>query len=222
MSFSSIKNKKAVVFDLDGTLIDTSEGILNSVRETINCFGYSPLGKDDLMSFMAGSIYDTFQRFFPDMESSVMVSDFRKRYSEIHFCEATPYEGIQVLLKQLKDLGFSIGVATFKREDLAERLLSSFPFYHCFDVICGSDADGLLTKIDIIKNCLAGLNIHDNNQVLMIGDAPNDAKSAESIGLPFFGVTYGYGFKTKEDVERYPNVGYTNTVQGIINVLKLK
>ena len=149
-----------------------------------------------------------------------MVSYFRKRYSEIHFSEATPYEGIHGLLKQLHELGLSIGVATFKREDLAKRLLSSFPFYHFFDIICGSDAGGLLTKKDIINNCLAGLKIQYKNQVLMIGDAPNDALSAELIGLPFLGVTYGYGFKTKEDVDRYINIGCADTVLGVINEIK--
>lgn len=219
MSFFSILNKKAIIFDLDGTLIDTSEGILNSVRETISYFGYSPLCEKDMMSFMGGSIYDAFQRSFPETDSSKMVSFFRKRYAEVHFCEATPYEGIQGILQRFHEIGLKIGVATFKREDLAIRLLSSYPFYSYFDVICGSDTEGLLTKEDIINNCLAGLKLHDKNQLIMIGDAPNDAKSASQVGIPFLGVTYGYGFKTKHDVDCYPNIGYLDTVQDIIKEL---
>ncbi len=219
MTFSSSDNIKAVIFDLDGTLIDTSEGILNSVRDTINYVGYPQLGAEDLLMFMGGSIYDAFQRFFPEMDSTVLVSYFRERYSKIHFNEATPYEGIHGLLQQLHEAGMGIGVATFKREDLAIRLLSSYPFYSYIDVICGSDTGGLLTKKDIIKNCLAGLNVYQNNQALMIGDAPNDAVSADSVGLPFLGVTYGYGFNTKDDVECYPNIGYSDTIQDIINEL---
>lgn len=222
MTFSSIHNKKVVIFDLDGTLIDTSEGILSSVRETICYFGQSPLNEEALMSFMGGSIYDSFQRFFPEIDSSLMVSFFRKRYAQIHFSEATPYDGIQSLLHQLHDSGIKIGVATFKREDLAKRLLSSYPFYSYLDVICGSDTDGLLTKKDIINNCLAGLNVYQNNQALMIGDSQNDAMSADSVGLPFLGVTYGYGFKRKEDVDRYPNLGHADTVLDIINAIITK
>lgn len=220
MTSFSINSNKAVVFDLDGTLIDTSKGILNSVRETISYFGYSQLDDNDLMSFLGGSIYDVFQRLFPEIDSYSMVSFFRKRYEEIHFSEATSYDGIYDLLKQLKELGFSIGVATLKREDLAKRLLSSYPFYSFFDVICGSDAEGLLTKTDIICNCLKLLQITNNQGVTMVGDVPNDAKSANLLGIPFLGVTYGYGFKTKKEIDFYPNVGYADKVQVIFNVLK--
>ena len=76
-----------------------------------------------------------------------------------------------------------------------------------------------LSKEDIINNCLAGLKLHDKNQLIMIGDAPNDAKSASQVGIPFLGVTYGYGFKTKHDVDCYPNIGYLDTVQDIIKEL---
>ena len=133
MTFSSLDNIKAVIFDLDGTLIDTSEGILNSVRDTISYIGYPQLGAEDLLMFMGGSIYDAFQRFFPEMDSTVLVSYFRERYSKIHFNEATPYEGIHGLLQQLHETGIRIGVATFKREDLAKKLLSSYSFYSFFD-----------------------------------------------------------------------------------------
>lgn len=219
MAFCLKNNCKAVIFDLDGTLVDTSEGILHSVVDTISYFDYVQLNNEDLMTFMGGSIYDSFHRFFPDTDSSLMVSYFRKRYSEVHFNEAKPYDGISVVLKQLYEDGVKIGVATFKREDLARKLLKSYPFCKYINVICGSDSDGLLTKLDIIENCLKTLHVSDRQNAIMVGDALNDAKASDLAGIPFLGVTYGYGFKSKEDFFNIPNIGYANNTKELLNII---
>lgn len=216
-----LKNKiEAVIFDLDGTLIDTSEGLLNSVEETVVHFGYALSNNEDLMSFMGGSIYDSFHKFFPETDSSLMVSYFRKRYSDVHFEEAHPYDNLGYVLKQLHDKGLKIGVATFKREDLARRLLTSYPFGNYFNVVCGSDFDGLLTKTNIIENCLNALYVLDKHDAIMVGDALNDAIASNRAGIPFVGVTYGYGFKSSEDFVNIPNIGFINNIMDLLNFIK--
>lgn len=217
MRFSLDKN--VVIFDLDGTLVDTSTGILNSVKDTVFHFGLSPLTESELITFMGGSIYESFKRFYPETDSFAQVDYFRKIYAEVHFKEAQPYEGIYGLFKMLYEDGVTIGVATFKREDLAKRLLSSYSFYKYIHCICGSDSDGMLKKEDIINNCLQLLNVKDKSNVLFVGDAPNDAQSAMHVGVAFLGVTYGYGFKPKEEVIAYPNVGCVESPCEILNYI---
>ena len=219
MKYSFPKN--IVIFDLDGTLVDTSVGILNSVKDTVSYFGLSPLNKDELISFMGGSIYDTFKRFYPEANIVTLVDYFRKMYAEVHFNEAQPYEGVNSLLEKLNEDGVTIGVATFKREDLANRLLSSYSFFKFIHCICGSDSDGRLNKTDIINNCLKLLNVQDKSNVLLVGDAPNDALSAKMVGIPFLGVSYGYGLKTKDEVDNiYSQSSFVKNVFDIYNVIK--
>lgn len=192
-----------VLFDLDGTLLDTSKGIINSVKDTIRHFGLTILDEDQLKVFMGCSIYDAFIRFFPDSESSQLVSFFRKRYADNHFEEASEYDGIEMVFEQLHRKGVKIGVATFKREDLALKLLSKYSFFQYIDSISGSDAEGKLQKPDIIKNCLSLLKTNNLNNVVMVGDAENDYKAAKDLGVNFIGVTYGYGF-AESDVSDFP------------------
>lgn len=220
MAFCSKNKYKAVIFDLDGTLVDTSEGILISVKETIEHFGYALLNNEDFMSFMGGSIYDSFHKFFPNTATSLMVSYFRKRYSNVHFIEAHPYDSTGYVLKNLRDEGLKVGVATFKREDLARKLIASYPFGNYVNVVCGSDSDGLLTKTDIIKNCLSSLCVIDENDAIMVGDALNDAIASNRVGMPFVGVTYGYGFRSNEDFVNIPNIGLVNNLKDLLNIIK--
>lgn len=188
-----------VLFDLDGTLLDTSKGILNSVKDTIRHFELPMLDENQLKVFMGCSIYDAFSRFFPDSESSQLVSFFRKMYTEKHFEEASEYYNIEMVFEKLHRKGVKIGVATFKREDLALKLLSKYSFFQYIDSISGSDAEGKLQKPDIIKNCLRLLNTNSLNNVVVIGDAENDYKAAKDLGVNFIGVTYGYGFAESDE-----------------------
>ncbi len=217
MKYSLSKN--AVIFDLDGTLVDTSAGILNSVKDAVSYYGLSPLNKDELISFMGCSIYDSFKKFYPEADTVILVNYFRKMYAEVHFNEAQPYEGVCGLLEKLNEDGVTIGVATFKREDLANRLLSSYSFFKFIQCICGSDLDGRLNKTDIINNCLKLLNVQDKSNVVLVGDAPNDALSAMHVGIDFLGVAYGYGFKSTKEIIGYPNTGCIENPYEILNYI---
>ena len=99
-----------------------------------------------------------------------------------------------------------MAVATYKREDYALRLLKHFDFDKYCDPMHGADNNNVLKKEDIILMCIDELGAKKDECVL-VGDTDNDAKGAMEAGIPFIAVTYGFGFKSSEDLGDYPCIG---------------
>ena len=141
---------------------------------------------------------------------------FRDRYKESDLLLATPYDGIFDVIKALSDAGVSSAVATYKRQDYAEKILTHFGFDRVCDAICGSDFEGKLSKKDIIENAIRQLGVTEKKRAVMVGDSDNDAIGAKELGVDFIGVTYGFGFSAKEDVDAYLNIGFADSPDGIL------
>ncbi len=212
---------KCVIFDVDGTLLDTSEGMLSAVRYTIAKFGLAPLDEATIKSFIGPPIQHSFKRVygFADEVIADMAAVFRNRYKDKDLLLAEAYDGIFDVLDYLRRSGMRIAIATYKREDYATRLLHAFGFDQYTDLIFGSDFEGRLRKRDIIELALKSAGITEHAQALMIGDSDNDAVGAAEIGTDFLGVTYGFGFKTKADVEPFDSIGAAATPREIIKVI---
>lgn len=200
---------KAAAFDLDGTILDTSEGVLRSVAYTVEKFGYEPLDDAVLRTFIGPPIFDSFERVFgvTRERSEEMVAVFRERYASWGLFKAVPYDGIYDLFKALSDVGIKPVVATYKLEKYAVELLTHFSFDRYTDIIYGSDDANTLTKAQIIVRAVTAAGAADPSEAVMIGDSDNDAVGAQGAGTAFLGVTYGFGFRTAEDVDRFPNIG---------------
>ncbi len=211
----------AVIFDVDGTLLDTTEGILSAVSYTIKEHRLPPLSPDILRRFIGPPIQDSFQRFYgvTRREALALAATFRLQYKTRDLLKAKPYDGIFLLLEELKAMGMRLGIATYKRQDYAMELLAHFGFPSYITAIYGSDMEGRLTKKDIILKCQAELSTSKSAKMLMIGDSDNDASAARDAALDFLGVTYGFGFVSKEDVDRFPNIGCAHHVEEIKNFL---
>ena len=212
---------KCVVFDLDGTLLDTSEGIFSAVKYTINKFGLESLDVDTMKTFIGPPIQDSFKRVFgfEDKVISEMAATFRNRYKGENLLLAKPYDGIYEVFEYLNSVGIKSAIATYKREDYAIRLLKHFHFDRYTDLIYGSDFEGKLKKKDIIELALKKACVDDYSKALMIGDSDNDSIGATSIGIKFLGVTYGFGFKTKEDVYQFNSIGVADNTKEIIEII---
>lgn len=218
-----MKNYKIAVFDLDGTLLDTAEGVLSAVKRTIQENGREELTEEELLTFIGPPIQDSFSRAFglSREEAQELAGVFRNYYKEQEYLfKATPYEGIFSLMNQLQEWGIKVAVATYKREDYAVSVLKHFGFDQYADIMYGSDIAGTLKKMDIIQKCMDDLGVKDYSEVVMIGDSNHDAMGAEQIGMDFLGVTYGFGFHSPEEVQQYPNVGYADTPLGLLSYFK--
>ena len=212
---------KVVIFDVDGTLLNTSEGILSSAKYAINAMQYEVPSHKVLESFIGPPIQDSFAETF-GVEGELLnkMSDFfRNHYKENDLLKAIPYEGIYDVFEWLQKNNFEIAVATYRRQDYAETIINHFGFNKYTDIICGSDFEGKLRKNDIIVNSLQKAKISNPEQAVMIGDSDNDEKGAEILGIDFIGVTYGFGFTSKNDVLGKTTVGVADTPKEIIKIL---
>ena len=190
----------AVIFDLDGTILDTTEGILNSIDYVIDKMSLDKLSYNSKLKFIGLPIQESFRNTFnlDDEDVNKAVRIFRERYKTSEIFRAKLYDGIIELFSELAKRNIKIGVATYKREDLTLELLEYFDISKYCSSIHGSDYDGFLSKNDIINNVVMELNVNDKKRIVMIGDCKGDYDGALSNGLDFIGVTYGFGFKGKE------------------------
>ena len=216
-----MRNYDAVIFDLDGTLLDTSEGIFRSVEYVIDSLGLRILPDEVMRTFIGPPIQKSFARIYGmDKDGADHAAAlFRDRYKEGDLLMAKPYDGIFDAIDALAKGGVQTSVATYKRQDYAGRLLAHFGFDKVCPVICGSDFEGLLTKRDIIENAIKELGITDLSRIVMVGDSDNDAIGAQEIGISFIGVTYGFGFKSAEDVNAFANKGIAESPMDIVRIV---
>lgn len=207
------KHYKAAIFDVDGTLLDTTEGVLAAVSYTIKAAGIPEIDRDTLLTFIGPPVQESFMRVYgvTRERAQELATIFRNRYKDYELLKAEPYEGIYEAMDQISQNGVSIAVATYKRQDYAETILRHFGFDRYSDILYGADHENKLKKMDIIKLCLKDMGIDDPADAVMIGDSGHDAEGAKQLGMDFIGVTYGFDFRTGEDVFAYPAIGYADT-----------
>ena len=212
---------KCVVFDLDGTLLDTSEGVLSSVRYTIDKHGLPKLDEEQMKSFIGPPIQNSFAAQY-GLEGAILqelATTFRNQYKNVDLLKARPYEGIFEVFQALIDNHIIPAIATYKRQDYAITILKHFGFDKYTDIMLGADHENKLKKKDIIELALKKADVNVYSDAIMVGDSDNDAIGAEMIGTGFVGVTYGFGFKTKEDVLQYPALAVADTTEELKRIL---
>ncbi|MDR2866981.1 MAG: HAD hydrolase-like protein [Methanomassiliicoccaceae archaeon] len=192
---------EAVIFDLDGTLIDSSKGIVRAAEETIHEFGYPAIPCEELTSYIGQPVGRRVVERNGSDESEVarFNSVFYRKYESEYLMDAETYPGITEMLHDLRGSVF-IGVATYKRAECAVTLLNGLGLSRFFDDICGLDAERKLIKKDIIENCIAASGADAGGRVVVVGDTKIDESAAKECGADFIGVMFGFGFKKKEEI----------------------
>lgn len=185
---------KTILFDLDGTLTDSKEGILKSIQYALSCYGIDE-NTDNLGMFLGPPAHLAFREFygFSEEKSFEITNVFRKRYSEKGIYENLIYDGVKELLKRFYDDGTKLCVATSKPQIYTEKILENFDMIKYFDVVVGSDLEGkLCNKSDIIAKVLE-LGEYDRRDCFMVGDRKYDIIGAKDNGIKSIAVLYGYG-----------------------------
>lgn len=199
-----IKQKfSTAIFDLDGTIADTGEGIVNSVKYALAKFGIEESSTEKLHKFIGPPLTVSFGELY-DLKGDqalTAVRYYREYYSEKGIDENTLYDGIETLLDRIKKSGRKIILATCKPEQFAIHILRSHGIDKYFDLIAGATMDTTrITKTAVLSYALASLDTQDRANAVMIGDRKFDILGAKEFNIPTIAVTYGYGSK-KELIE---------------------
>lgn len=184
---------RKILFDLDGTLTDSGEGIMHCAELTLQHYGLPVPDRAELRSIVGPPLKDSFLRLgIEKSELDNAVEFYRKHYVAVGQFENFPYPGIREVLAKLKQDGHKLYVATSKPEAMAQNILRHFKMDEYFEIICGAVSDGQRsTKDEVIAHLLTLLD--DNKDMVMVGDTIFDVKGAAFHGIPCIAVTWGYG-----------------------------
>ena len=193
---------KYIFFDLDGTLIDSKEGIVKCIQYAITRLGIDDLPYDTLVSLIGPPIQDTFATLLENNKALVdkAVSLYRERFSTKGVVEAQLYEGIVPLLASLVSEKRYLFVVTSKPYVFAKRVVAHVNITHFFKEIYGPELDGNRRyKADLIEYVLKCENIQAEHAV-MVGDRSQDIMGAKANQVRSIGVSWGYG--TNKELEK--------------------
>ena len=184
---------KTIIFDLDGTLLNTSEGVINSVKYALDKMGLEQLPYEKAKHFIGPPLQEGFAKVAglvgEDIDTAVI--HYRENYKNRGaIFEAEVYEGIIDVLKHLKNDGRKLCVATLKPEDSAKRVLEHFGLAEYFDYI-GGNKEEKSTKAGLIAEGLSATNTTAEEAVL-IGDSIFDLYGAKEAEVDFIAAAYGF------------------------------
>ena len=200
------------LFDLDGTLSESAEGILSCVEMVFREMN-RPLPDDaTLRSFIGPPMYDSLHRCgFSEEDAVKGVEIYKRNFEESGIYKNKVYDGIPEVLSVLKQNGVRLGVASTKYQPFTEKIIHMLKIAEYFDVIGGSislTADSNNTqkprhdKIEVMNYVINSLRKSENDRIVMIGDTRFDAEGASLAKTAFIGCLFGYGNR-KEMVEYY-------------------
>ncbi len=199
-----------ILFDLDGTITDSGDGIKNSAAYALRKAGIEVTDMDELNKFIGPPLVKSFQNFYgmsPE-EAEQAVVYYREYYPVKGIFENSLYEGVVSMLKELKSAGKMLVLATSKPEIYAKQIIDYFELTPYFSHVCGSEMDHRRTdKYEVIEYALENAGAKDRSKAVMIGDRYHDIEGAVKAGLSSIGVTYGYGSR-----EELVNAGATYIV----------
>ena len=209
-----------IIFDLDGTLLDTSEGICNSCLYAANKLNLQKKSKQTISNLIGQPIYDIYLNEYglkPEIAETA-VSLFRGDYDRNGKTMAQPYPGMQELLQSLKEDRKIIAIVTMKPSSTAEDMLNRFNFLNNIDVIYGRGDNESMSKKRMIEMCMKKYHVTPRD-CIVVGDSEHDRNGAREANTNFIGVTYGYGFKEERDVTSDYHTFVANNSLELLDIL---
>jgi phosphoglycolate phosphatase len=191
-----------LLFDLDGTLTDPRQGIVESIRHALLTMGVESPPDDRLERYIGPPLADTFAELLPDPSATSIgeaIAHYRERFGDRGWRENRVYPGVPDLLDASKARGWRCVLATSKPTVYAERIVRHFRLRPFLDAVYGSELDGRLgTKTELIAHIVRTEPLETQRSV-MVGDRRHDVEGALANGIPTVGVSYGYGSREELD-----------------------
>ncbi|OBI78104.1 HAD-IA family hydrolase [Mycobacterium sp. E740] len=208
-----------VIFDLDGTLTDSAQGIVSSFRHALASVG-AAVPDGDLAGMIVGPpMHHTLRRLGLGDQTDAAIAAYRADYRTRGWAMNRVFDGIPELLADLRAAGVRLAVATSKAEPTAQQILAHFGLADCFEVIAGASVDGSrASKVDVVAHALAQLGDLPE-RVLMVGDRCHDVEGAAAHGIDTVVVGWGYGKGDFDEPDATPTLAHVSTVAGLREVL---
>ena len=209
---------KIILFDLDGTLTDSGEGITKCVKLALDHFHIPVESLDSLRYFVGPPLRDSFVKAgVPEEQVEEAIAVYRSRYTNVGLFENVPYPGIRELLEKLTAQGHHLFVATSKPEEMAVRVLQKFDLFRYFQRVCGATMDKSRdSKSAVIAYLLESAGNGEN--AIMVGDTAFDVIGAAEHGIGTIGVSWGYG--NVEEMRSAGAVAIAKTTEELLFLLQ--
>lgn len=194
---------KAILFDLDGTIINSEEGITKCVQYALKAYGIDEPDRSKLLCFIGPPLDPVFREKYgmTEEEAWQAVVKYRERFDEKGIFECCLYDGVKDVIMDLKKKGYVLALASSKPEKACRRILEHFELTPYFDEIVGSTLDGSIsTKEEVLEELWRRMQEHSirKDEMCLIGDTKYDAAGAGVFGIRCIGVSYGFG--TREEL----------------------
>lgn len=216
--------KSTILFDLDGTLVNTEEGVTKSFQYALEKYGILETNLNLFRQFIGPPLEDSFQKAygFSLEKAKEATAFFRERYGKLGMYECELYPEVKECLEILKEKGYRIAVASSKQEPFCCKILEHFQVAQYFEIIGGGrKEENISTKIQVLEDVLARLNITDKKEVVLIGDTKYDARGALEAGIDCIGVTYGFE-QELEEMRKAGVVEIFDTLKEVVKFLELE
>lgn len=186
---------KYIFLDLDGTLTDSKEGILNCIKYALSKFGIEENDNNKLMKYAGPPLYVSFTTFngFDDEKAKKAIEYYRERFATIGIFENRAYDGAEELLQKLTAAGRILVLATSKPLVYAEQIVKKYRLRPYLKFISGAELDGTRdSKTEVIEYAIEKTKITDRSKIIMVGDRRQDILAAKECGITSCGVRFGY------------------------------
>lgn len=209
--------KKLIIIGYDGTIADTSPGILYCMNTTATAMGYPPVHHDALYGVIGVSLEQGFVHLYgmKDDEIEYAMNNYSKLYSIKGEEMFLIYDGVEESLRSLRQSGCKLAVVTQKNRKFINNMLGVYKTIgELFDEVCATDVEIEREKSDMLSLVCEKLDVPVADSIF-IGDSYVDALAAQEVGMDFAAALYGWGFRSREDAEQYPCRVFLNSANEI-------
>lgn len=206
---------KNILFDLDGTIINSQEGVTKCVAHVLKEWGMEQPPLESLRCFIGPPLQESFVKHFgfDEEKTAAAIVKYRERYNTIGIFECEVYDGVRELIQELHAKGYKLYLASSKPEASCKRIMEHFELDTYFDGIYGASFDGkICTKEEVLEYLFGEMQL-ERSESILIGDTRFDALGAKDAGISCIGVTYGFG--TEEELKEAGVVAIYDTAKEV-------
>lgn len=216
-----MSNFDAVLFDFDGTVADTGEGVFLCVRYAIDAHGLEQPSDEEIRKFIGPPMIVSYHTLYPqlsDDEVQSLMQSYREKYAEVGLYKYKLYDGITELLKKLNENGIKTAVASSKPQEALENIIKVSGIDKYFDCIVGADRNYTDSdKATIVEKAIKRTGVTDKSRVLMVGDRKYDIVGAHKAGIACAAVLFGYG--SQEEFNEYRSDYVVNSFKEVEKIV---